>query len=64
MASLDTLFLHSDVDEGEGGIMKKVANGDIRERGAKIWHFRGEVIFERSLTIFTICSILGVCTEF
>ena len=37
MASLDTLFLYSDVDEGEGSIMKKVTNGDIGERGAKIW---------------------------
>ena len=36
MASLDTLFLYSDVDEGEGSIMKKVTNGDIGERGAKI----------------------------
>ena len=45
--------------------MKKVANGDIWEgRGGKIWHFRGDVVFERSLTIFTICSILDVCTEF
>ena len=29
MASLYTLFLYSDVDEGEGGIMKKVNDGDI-----------------------------------
>ena len=64
MASLGTLFLYSDVDEGEGSIMKKVTNGDIGERGAKIWRFRGDVIFERSLTIFTICSILDVCTDF
>ena len=64
MASLDTLFLYLDVDAGEGGIMKKVTNGGIGEREAKIWHFRGDVIFERSLTIFTICSILDVCTEF
>ena len=26
-----------------GGIMKKVTNGD---GGSKIWHFRGDVIFE------------------
>ena len=44
--------------------MKKVTNGGTGEREAKSWHFRGDVIFERSLTIFTICSILDVCTEF
>ena len=44
--------------------MKQVTNGGIGEREAKSWHFRGDVIFERSLTIFTICSILDVCTEF
>ena len=44
--------------------MQKVTNRDIGERGAKIWRFRGDVIFEWSLTTFTICSILDVCTEF
>ena len=64
MASLDTLFLYSGVDEGEGSIMKKVTNGDIGERGAKHWRFRSDIIFKRSLTIFTICSIVDVCTDF
>ena len=36
MASLYTLFLYSDVDEGEGGIMKKVTNGDIRGTGGEV----------------------------
>ena len=31
---------------GGGGIMKKVTNGAIGGRGSKIWHFRGDVIFE------------------
>ena len=45
--------------------MKRVTIGDIgRGGGAKIWHFCGDVIFEWSLTIFTICSILNVGIEF
>ena len=33
-------------DTGAGVIMKKVTNGDIGGRKSKIWHFRGDIIFE------------------
>ena len=33
-------------DIGEEGIMKRVTKSDIVGKGSKIWHFRGDVIFE------------------
>ena len=40
------IFHYLPGDMGGGFIMKKVTNGDVGERGSKIWHFRGDVLNE------------------
>ena len=45
-------YLHDNM-EGEG-TMKKVTNSNIGGRGSEMWHFRDDIIFEWSLTKFSL----------